>query len=127
MADPYESTGTKILIGLNCVYIIFMFHFPNYTIPPRPYSTVQPIDQSRSFSKPAARTAIEEYERIERERIHLSTAARVLNYEAEGAERKRKSQLARAREEPSENRHNIHAWHPLPVCVCVCLHVSLFS
>lgn len=64
--------------------------------------------------KPAARTAIEEYERIERERIHLSTAARVLNYEAEGAERKRKSQLARAREEPSENRHNIHAWHPLP-------------
>lgn len=68
------------------------------------------------MKQPAARTAIEEYERIERERIHLSTAARVLNYDAEAQERKRKAAIAVANEEPEDARRLVHTWHPFPVC-----------
>lgn len=66
--------------------------------------------------KPGARRAIADFERAERERIHLSTAARVLNFEREAAERERKEMQPRAKlEDNMDWLLGPDEWHPFPV------------
>lgn len=81
-----------------------------------PNVPVRLLTNRRTDAQPGARRAIADFERVERERIHLSTAARVLNYEREAAEREHLATLPKAKpEDDMDWLLGPDEWHPMPV------------